>query len=116
MQRRSCLKLGVAGLAGGFFQLAQLRKASAESGYALAKKPSSCILIWMDGGPTHFETFDPKPEAPVEIRGEFHPIPTNVSGIQICEHLPKLAAIADKYAIVRSVCHNQGNHGAGITT
>jgi hypothetical protein len=77
------------------------------------KKPSSCILIWMDGGPTHFETFDPKPEAPVEIRGEFQPIHTNVSGIQICEHLPQLASIANKYAIVRSVCHNQGNHGAG---
>jgi hypothetical protein len=67
----------------------------------------------MDGGPTHFETFDPKPEAPAEIRGEFRPISTNVSGIQICEHLPKLASIADKYAIIRSVCHNQGNHGAG---
>jgi hypothetical protein len=67
----------------------------------------------MDGGPTHFETFDPKPEAPVEIRGEFQPIHTNVSGIQICEHLPQLASIANKYAIVRSVCHNQGNHGAG---
>jgi hypothetical protein len=77
------------------------------------KKPASCILIWMDGGPTHFETFDPKPEAPVEIRGEFQPMNTNVTGIQICEHLPKLASIADKYAIVRSVCHNQGNHGAG---
>ena len=64
----------------------------------------------MDGGPTHFETFDPKPEAPVEIRGEFQPIQTNVSGIQICEHLPQLASIANKYAIVRSVCHNQGNH------
>jgi hypothetical protein len=67
----------------------------------------------MDGGPTHFETFDPKPEAPVEIRGEFQPINTNVAGIQICEHLPQLASIANKYAIVRSVCHNQGNHGAG---
>jgi hypothetical protein len=67
----------------------------------------------MDGGPTHFETFDPKPEAPVEIRGEFQPINTNVPGIQICEHLPQLASIANKYAIIRSVCHNQGNHGAG---
>jgi hypothetical protein len=67
----------------------------------------------MDGGPTHFETFDPKPEAPVEIRGEFQAINTNVPGIQICEHLPQLASIANKYAIIRSVCHNQGNHGAG---
>ena len=113
MHRRSCLKLGIAGLAGGSFtELLRLRQA-AGSESAGGKRPSSCILIWMDGGPTHFETFDPKPEAPSEIRGDFRAIETNVSGIRICEHLPKLAAIADKYAIIRSVCHNQGNHGAG---
>lgn len=113
MLRRHWLQLGVAGLAGGSFaNLLQLRETCAAS-LPANKKPSSCILIWMDGGPTHFETFDPKPEAPVEIRGEFQPIQTNVSGIQICEYLPQLASIANKYAIVRSVCHNQGNHGAG---
>ena len=52
-------------------------------------------------------------DAPSEIRGDFRPISTNVPGIQICEHMPKLASMADKYAIIRSVCHNQGNHGAG---
>jgi hypothetical protein len=67
----------------------------------------------MDGGPTHLETFDLKPEAPIEIRGEFRPIDTNVPGMQICEHMPKLAKIAEKYSIIRSVCHNQANHGAG---
>ncbi len=114
MQRRACLKLGIAGLAGGsFVDLLRLRKAAASESLPNGKRPSNCILIWMDGGPTHFETFDPKPEAPAEIRGDFQAIETNVSGIQICEHLPKLASIADKYAIVRSVCHNQGNHGAG---
>jgi hypothetical protein len=116
MHRRSYLQLGLAGLAGGsFLDLLALRRATADqpdSG-SPKKPPCNCILIWMDGGPTHFETFDPKPEAPAEIRGEFRPISTNVSGIQICEHLPKLASIADKYAIIRSVCHNQGNHGAG---
>ncbi|MCE2785716.1 MAG: DUF1501 domain-containing protein [Pirellula sp.] len=113
MLRRHWLQLGVAGLAGGSFaNLLQLRETCAAN-LSANKKPSSCILIWMDGGPTHFETFDPKPEAPVEIRGEFQPIHTNVAGIQICEHLPQLASIANKYAIVRSVCHNQGNHGAG---
>lgn len=113
MLRRNWLQLGVAGLAGGSFtNLLQLRQACAAT-MPSNRKPASCILIWMDGGPTHFETFDPKPEAPVEIRGEFQPINTNVQGIQICEHLPKLASIANKYAIVRSVCHNQGNHGAG---
>jgi Protein of unknown function (DUF1501) len=113
MHRRTCLQLGVAGLAGGFHELLRLRAAAAAEGSPMSKKPSNCILIWMDGGPTHFETFDPKPEAPSEIRGEFRPIETNVSGIRICEHLPKLAAIANKYAIIRSVCHNQANHGAG---
>lgn len=116
MHRRSYLQLGLVGLAGGsFLDLLALRRATADqpdSGSS-KKPPCNCILIWMDGGPTHFETFDPKPEAPAEIRGEFRPISTNVSGIQICEHLPKLASIADKYAIIRSVCHNQGNHGAG---
>lgn len=112
MQRRSFLQLGIAGLAGGSLpNLLALRQASA--GIDSTKPRCNCILIWMDGGPTHLETFDLKPEAPVEIRGEFRPIETNVSGIRICEYMPKLAKIADKYAIIRSVCHNQGNHGAG---
>ena len=112
MLRRNWLQLGIAGLAGGSLsQLLHLQRACALD--RPGKKPASCILIWMDGGPTHFETFDPKPEAPVEIRGEFQAINTNVPGIQICEHLPQLASIANKYAISRSVCHNQGNHGAG---
>ncbi|MCU0711899.1 MAG: DUF1501 domain-containing protein [Pirellula sp.] len=117
MQRRTYLKLGLAGLAGGSFtDLLALRAVNANDALSEGKsatKPSSCILIWMDGGPTHFETFDPKPDAPAEIRGDFRPIKTNVSGIEICEHLPQLAKIADKYSIIRSVCHNQGNHGAG---
>lgn len=117
MQRRTYLQLGLAGLAGGsFVDLLALRTANANDAKAQGQpvaKPSSCILIWMDGGPTHFETFDPKPDAPAEIRGDFRPIKTNVSGIEVCEHLPQLAKIADKYSIIRSVCHNQGNHGAG---
>jgi len=112
MHRRNCLQLGIAGLAGGsFLDLLALRRASASTG--TSKQKSNCILIWMDGGPTHLETFDLKPEAPVEIRGEFRPIETNVPGMRICEYMPKLAKIADKYSIIRSVCHNQGNHGAG---
>lgn len=113
MFRRQWLQLGIGGLVGGgFTELLRLRDLHAAE-LPNGKKPSSCILIWMDGGPTHLETFDLKPEAPSEIRGEFQPIETNVSGIRICEYMPKLAQIADKYAIVRSVCHNQGNHGAG---
>lgn len=113
MFRRQWLQLGIGGLAcGSFTELLRMRDLHAAE-LPNGKKPSSCILIWMDGGPTHLETFDLKPEAPSEIRGEFQPIETNVSGIRICEYMPKLAKIADKYAIVRSVCHNQGNHGAG---
>ncbi len=114
MHRRNCLQLGLAGLAGGsFIDLLAMRRASASQTKPSGKRQTNCILIWMDGGPTHLETFDLKPEAPVEIRGEFRPIETNVSGMRICEYMPKLAKIADKYSIIRSVQHNQGNHGAG---
>jgi hypothetical protein len=86
---------------------------TASEGASRVSRPTSCILIWMDGGPSHFETFDPKPDAPVEIRGELGAIATKIPGVQFSEHMPRLAGIADKIAIVRSVCHNQGNHGAG---
>lgn len=110
--RRGALKLGLAGLAGGsFLDLVAMRN-RAMAGVA-RPQATSCILIWMDGGPSHFETFDPKPLAPVEIRGDFKPIGTKIPGVQFSEHLPKLAASADKFSVIRSVCHNQGNHGAG---
>ncbi len=115
--RRSMLKLGVGGLAGGSFLdlvgLVRQSQAATPAAPGPQRPPANCILIWMDGGPTHLETFDLKPDAASEYRGEFVPIRTNVPGIEICEHLPQLAKIADKYAIIRSVHHNQGNHGAG---
>ena len=67
----------------------------------------------MDGGPSHYETFDPKPGAPGEIRGKFDPIATKVPGVSFSHHMKRLAAIADKIAVVRSIRHDQGNHGAG---
>ncbi len=118
--RRSALQLGLAGLAGGSFLnlLAMQRQASAatavdEKNAMPKRQATSCILIWMDGGPSHFETFDPKPEAPVEIRGEFHDIATKIPGVRFSEHMTRLADMADRLAVIRSVCHNQGNHGAG---
>lgn len=113
--RRTGLRLGLGGLAGGTLGgmcglLAAARGAGPAPATARAK---ACILVWLDGGPTHLETFDPKPDAPAETRGEFSAISTAVPGTQICEHLPELAKIADRYALVRSVCHDQGNHGAG---
>jgi hypothetical protein len=111
--RRDCLRLGLGSLvAGGFVGSLQAR-AVASDALQKNREADACILIWMDGGPTHYETFDPKPLAPVEIRGEFEPIQTRVSGVHFSRHMKEMAAIADKLAVVRSIRHNQGNHGAG---
>lgn len=113
VSRRSCLQLGLAGFLGaGFTDLLRLRATAADGSNPMAKA-KSCVLVWLDGGPTHYETFDPKPEAPSEVRGEFNAIETKVSGIQFSEHLTRLAGLADKIAIIRSIRHEQGNHGAG---
>ena len=114
--RRNCLQLGLGALlGGGLADLLRLRVQAAETadGQPPAPRAKSCILIWLDGGPTHYETFDPKPLAPKEIRGEFEPITTKLPGVQFSKHMTRLAAIADKFAVIRSICHNQGNHGAG---
>jgi hypothetical protein len=110
IRRRDCLKLGLGGLlGGGLVDALRLR--------AVAGTPSTpktgCILIWLDGGPSHFETFDPKPEAPAEIRGEFGSIPTKTPGVHFSENMQRLAKISDKFCIIRSVRHDQNNHGAG---
>src|SRR5690606_22117499 len=97
-------------LGGGFVDLLRLRAEAAAPGQPRA---TSCILVWMDGGPSHYETFDPKPLAPAEIRGQFGTIDTKIPGVQFSQHMKRLAGIADKIAIVRSIRHNQGNHGAG---
>src|SRR6185437_1093120 len=72
----------------------------------------SVILLFLSGGPAHQDMWDLKPDAPEEIRGTFRPIATNVAGIAISEHMPRMARLADKYAIVRSVHHQQSNHPA----
>lgn len=117
VKRRDALRLGLGGmfggaLAGGFFDALRLRAEGAEGG-SFVPKAKACILIWMDGGPTHFETFDPKPEAPTEYRGEFGSTPTTTAGVHFSEHMKRLAQSFDKFAMVRSIRHNQGNHGAG---
>lgn len=73
----------------------------------------SVILFWANGGPSHLETFDLKPDAPEDIRGEFKPIKTNVPGIEICEHLPRLAKLAHRYTILRSLHHERAQHSGG---
>ena len=68
------------------------------------------ILVWLDGGPSHMDLYDLKPEAPPEYRGLWQPIPTNVPGIEISELFPLQAKVADKFSIVRSLHHNNGDH------
>jgi hypothetical protein len=80
-----------------------------------AKRNVSCILIWQSGGCPHLDTFDMKPEAPAEIRGEFKPIATNVPGIQICDLLPQTARQADKFTILRSMHTKENDHDRAIT-
>jgi len=112
--RRDCLQLGLGALLGdGLLTALRARGVAAEAVNKPTAKAKGCILIWMDGGPTHFETFDPKPDAPEEYRGEFKAIPTAVPGVQFSEHMTKLAKNLDTFALIRSIRHDQGNHGAG---
>src|SRR5213593_1961553 len=115
MGRRDFLQLGIGAAFGlGFTDLLRLRAAAAEAGgKTVSPHQVNCIMIWMDGGPSHYETFDPKPDAPKEIRGDFTPIPTAVKGVQFCEIVPNLAKVANKVTIVRSICHKDPNHGGG---
>src|SRR5687767_9730336 len=101
--RREFLRAGVLALGG--LSAAQLIAARAVAANKDAPKDTAVILFWMWGGPSQLETWDMKPDAPVEFRGPFRPISTNVSGIEICELFPQLAKIADKYALIRSLHH-----------
>ena len=108
--RRDLLKIGALGLTG----LALPQLLQAESRHRDRRgRAKSVILLYQFGGPSHIDTFDPKPSAPAEIRGEFRSIATRMPGVRICEHLPRLARLADRYALVRSVSHNQSNHNPG---
>jgi hypothetical protein len=86
----------------------QMRARATTAGSA---RDVSCILIWLQGGISHIDSFDPKPQAPEEIRGEFGTIATNVPGITLCDPLPRLAQQQDKYSILRSLNPRNGSHG-----
>ncbi|MCA9223782.1 MAG: DUF1501 domain-containing protein [Planctomycetales bacterium] len=109
-RRRDFLKVGVAGAAG--LSLASYLRL-AEAGQVSSGKATSAIFINLPGGPSHMDTFDLKPDAPAEYRGTFNPIKTNAAGVEISEHLPKLAQCADKFAILRGVSHTLGAHQLG---
>lgn len=118
--RRTVLRIGGLSLFG--LSLPRVLAAEAARGGLQTETPSSprppakvqnCILLWMGGGPANMDTFDLKPEAPREYRGEFRPIDTNVPGIQVCEHLPRMAQQMDKVCVLRSLTHPEsGDHAA----
>jgi len=111
VSRRTMLQVG--GLIGAGLTLPELLRLRQAAAASEAPKQRSAILIYLPGGPSHFETFDPKPEAPLDIRGPYSPIATSVPGIQISETLPQLAALAHRYSLIRSCCHDNPGHGGG---
>jgi hypothetical protein len=114
VSRRDFLKIG--GLAMGGLGLTDVLAAEARA--AAGKRPSSShkavIMIFLAGGPPHQDMFDMKPDQPAEIRGEFKPISTNLPGFQICEHMPRLAKMADKYAVIRSLVGARDEHSSHL--
>lgn len=106
LSRRSFLKVG--GAAMGGLALSQILQMEAAAGIGASHR--AIINIYLPGGPSHIDMWDPKPNAPAEIRGEFSPIATNVPGIQICELFPRIAAMMDKFAIIRSLADSDGAH------
>src|SRR4051812_11205323 len=116
VSRREALRVGGLGFTG--LMWSDLLRARAAA--APVKRPTNqfgkaraCILVFNYGGPSHLDTFDLKPDAPREVRGEFRPVATRVPGVTISEHLPRLAALANRYAILRSVTHRDNDHAIG---
>src|SRR5439155_12759729 len=102
-----CLGLNLASL----FEAQSARAATASSSGANGRV-QSCILLYYYGGPSHLDTWDMKPDAPREVRGEFRPAATSVPGIRVCEHLPRSARVMHKLAVVRSMHHPMRNHNS----
>jgi hypothetical protein len=108
--RRNVLKAGLAGLAGlSLPSLLAARAAAAAAGRPISSR-KAVILLWMTGGPSHLDTWDPKPDRPAENRGPFAAIPTRLPGVRICEHLPRMAAMLDRFTLVRSLDARGSNH------
>lgn len=108
--RRSFLKAGMAGLAGlSLPDLLRQRARAAETGRPMGSN-RAVILLWMAGGPSQIDTWDPKPDRPLQNRGPFSVIPTSLPGVFFCEHLPRQAAMLDRFTIIRSVDATHSNH------
>ncbi|MCA9079408.1 MAG: DUF1501 domain-containing protein [Planctomycetaceae bacterium] len=111
VSRRSFLQMGTLGMAG--LSLSDLFRAQAKAGMSPEAPETSVIFVWLPGGPPHMEMYDMKPDAPLDYRGEFNPIPTNVPGLDVCELMPLHAQCADRYTIIRSIAHKFADHGGG---
>jgi hypothetical protein len=109
--RRNFLRIGGASLCS--VGLLDLLRAQSQAAGAAAPKAKNIIVCWMAGGPPHTDMFDMKPESPTDYKGEFKPISSNLDGLQVCELMPKLAKMADKYTVIRSITtmNNPGDHG-----
>src|SRR5438445_3129176 len=108
--RRNMLKASLAGIAGlSFPGLLRTRAEAAQTNRRIGNG-KSVILLWMTGGPSHIDTWDMKPDRPLENRGPFRPIATRLPGVQICEHLPRQAALLDRFTLIRSVDARHSNH------
>ena len=112
VSRRDALTVGATGLFGGL-SLPGLLNLQANAANTVSPKAKSCIFIMLEGGPSHIDMWDLKPDAPAEIRGPFHPISTNVPGTQIGNIMPYCSKIADKYTIMRSHSHGDNAHQTG---
>jgi hypothetical protein len=114
--RREVLRAGALGFGGltlpSLYRLGEVTAGEMRSQRA-GRRARSVIILFLSGGASQLDMWDMKPEAPEEVRGTFRPIDTNVPGIQVCEHLPRIARIADKYTIVRSMSHDEGEHLRG---
>lgn len=110
--RRDFLRAGFLGLASlGLSDLLRFRARAAAGGKSSPE--TSCILVWLGGGPSHMDTYDLKPDAPVEYRGQYKPIHTRVPGLDVCELMPRHCQVADRFALIRSCSHNFAGHWDG---
>jgi hypothetical protein len=100
-------------LAASALALSNLSRLRAVAGAPGDNTDTAVILLWLPGGPPHMETYDMKPDAPAEYRGPFKPIHSNVAGLDVCELLPRHAAMADRFTLVCSIAHNFADHGGG---